>query len=139
MLGLRKELDLANTAAAKLDVVSLNRDLAMAPIGVDLPFHFMHVTDGRVIEVLSPNKGGKITEELLTGGKIAGTRPRLDEGRALPVLPAAFIVAERRLGRDRDLGRGWVGTQAQIDTKHVAVLGTLLQQLHQIARQPDVK
>ena len=132
LLGLREKLDLADAAAAKLDIVALDRDLAVAAIGMDLPLHFVHVGDRRVIEILSPNKGRQIAQQLLAGGKVAGARPRLDQSRALPVLPAAFVVVERRFGRYRDLGRGRIGTQAQIDAKDIAVRGALLHELHQI-------
>ena len=60
LLGLREELDLANAAAAELDVVALDRDFAVAAIGMDLPLHLMHIGDGRVIEIFSPDEGGQI-------------------------------------------------------------------------------
>ena len=47
LLGLCEKFDLANAAAAKLDVMAFDRDLAMAAIGVDLPLHRMHVGDRR--------------------------------------------------------------------------------------------
>ena len=47
LLGLREELDLADAAAAELDIVALDRDLAVAAIGVDLPLHLVDVGDGR--------------------------------------------------------------------------------------------
>src|SRR5579862_5909152 len=59
LLGLGEELDLADAAAAKLDVMALDRDLAMAAIGVDLLLHRMHVGDGGVVEVFAPNKRRK--------------------------------------------------------------------------------
>ena len=121
LLGLHEKLDLADAAAAELDVVALDRDLAMAAIGMDLPLHRVHVGDRRVIEIFAPDEGRQIAQQLLARGEVAGARPRLDQGRALPVLPAAFVVVERRLGRDRDLGRGRIGAQPQIDAKNVAV------------------
>ena len=51
LLRLHEKLDLANAAAAELDIVTLDRDLAMAAIGVDLPLHFVDVGDGRVVEI----------------------------------------------------------------------------------------
>ena len=83
--------------------------------------------------------GDELANERFAGGKIAGARPRLDQRGALPVLAAALVVVESRCGRDRDLGRGWIGTKPQIDAEHVAVGRALLQKLHQIARQPHVK
>ncbi len=132
LLGLHEKLDLADAAAAELDVVTFDRDLAVTAIGVDLPLHFVDVGDGRVIEIFAPDEGRQIANQLLAGGDIAGARPRLDQRRALPVLAAAFVIIERRFGRDRDLGRGRIGTQPQIDAKHVAVGRALLQKLDQV-------
>ena len=39
LLGLHEEFDLADAAAAELDVVALDRDLVVAAVGVDLPLH----------------------------------------------------------------------------------------------------
>ncbi len=80
-------------------------------------------------------KGAQLLEQLAPGLQIAGAGARLDEGRALPVLPEALVVDERRLRRQRELGGAGVGAQAQIGAEHVAVAGALLQELHEIARQ----
>ena len=45
LLGLHEELDLADAAAAELDVVALDRDLVVAAIGVDLALHRVDVGD----------------------------------------------------------------------------------------------
>src|SRR5215475_4845536 len=50
LLGLDEELDLTNATTAKLDVVSLDSDLVMAAIGMDLPLHGMNVGDSGEIE-----------------------------------------------------------------------------------------
>ena len=57
LLGLHEELDLADAAAAELDVVALDRDLAVAAIGVDLPLHRVHVGDRGEVEILAPDEG----------------------------------------------------------------------------------
>ena len=139
LLGLGEELDLADAAAAELDVMALDRDLAVAAIGVDLLLHRVHVGDGGVIEIFAPDERRELADERFAGGKIAGARPRLDQRGALPVLAPSLVVVERRRGRDRDLGRGRIGAQPQIDAEHVAVGRALLQKLHQVARQPHVK
>ena len=56
LLGLGKKLDLADAATAELDVVTFDRDLAMAAIGVDLPLHFVDVGDGGEIEIFPPDE-----------------------------------------------------------------------------------
>ena len=134
LLGLHEELDLADAAAAELDVVALDRDLAMAAIGVDLPLHAVDVGDGGEVEIFAPDERRQLAQQLLAGRDVAGAGARLDHGGALPVAPDALVVVERRRGRDRDLGRARVGPQPQIGAEHVAVGGALLQQLHQAAR-----
>ena len=100
LLGLHEKFDFADAAAAELDVVTLDRDLAMTPIGMDLPLHLVNVGNGRVIEVFSPNEGRKLAQEFFAGGEVAGAGARLDQRRAFPVLAAAFVVIERRLRSD---------------------------------------
>ena len=106
LLRLHEELDLADAAAAELDVVALDRDLAVAAIGVDLPLHRVHVGDRGEVEIFAPDEGREFAQELLAGRDIAGAGARLDHRRAFPVLADAFVIVERRGGRDRDLRRG---------------------------------
>ena len=139
LLGLHEKLDLADAAAAELDIVPFDRDLAMAAIGVDLPLHFVDVGDGREVEIFAPDEGRQFAEELVACNNIAGAWPRLDQRRALPVLAAMLVIIERRRGRDRNLGRGRIGPQPQIDAEHITVGRALLQYFDQIARQPHVE
>src|SRR5712671_5507271 len=52
LLRLHEELDLPDAAAAKLDIVAFDRDLAMATVGMNLPFHGMDVGNGPEVEIL---------------------------------------------------------------------------------------
>ncbi len=63
LLGLHEEFDLADAAAADLDVVAGDRNLAEAAEGVDLPLHGMDVGDGGEIEILAPDERGEIGEK----------------------------------------------------------------------------
>src|SRR5262249_25441181 len=107
LLGLHEELDLADAAAAELDVVALDRDLGMPAVGMDLPLHRVDVGDRGKIEILAPDEGRQPPQQRLAGGNVAGARSRLDPGGALPVLPDALVVIERGRGRHRDLCRPW--------------------------------
>ena len=133
LLGLHEELDLADAAAADLDVVAGDADGAEAAIGVDLALHGVDVGDGREVEVLAPDVGGEALEQGLAGGDIAGDGPRLDEGRALPVLAEALVVVERGVGGERERRGAGIGAQPQIRAEHVAVAGALVEQAHEIA------
>ena len=134
LLGLREKFDLANAATAKLDVVTFHRDLAVAAIGIDLPLHGVDVGNGDEVEIFAPYEGRQTIEDRLARRDVAGAGARLDHRGALPVLPHAFVIRQRRCGRDGDCGRGRIGPQPQIGAEHVAVGIAFLQQLHQPLR-----
>ena len=94
LLSLHEEFDLADTATTELDVVSFDRDLVVAAIGVDLPLHRVDVGDRREVEILAPDERRQLREQRLACRDIAGARPRLDQRGTLPVLPAALVVVE---------------------------------------------
>ena len=74
LLGLDEELDLADAAAAELDVVAGDRDLAVALDGVDLPLDRVDVGDGGVVEIFAPDVGRELGEEGLARLDVAGDR-----------------------------------------------------------------
>ena len=59
LLGLRKEFDLADTAAPDLDIVALHRDFALPAIGLHLPFHVVYVGKRGKIQMLAPDERGE--------------------------------------------------------------------------------
>ncbi len=77
LLRLHEELDLADAAAAELDVVPGDGDVPEAAVGEDLPLHGVHVGDGRVVEVLAPDERGQLVEQL-------ARRPRCRRRRRAP-------------------------------------------------------
>ena len=66
---------------------------------------------------------------------VARDRARLDHRRALPVLPHALVIGERRGQRDRGRRRGRVGAQAQIGAEDVAIRVARFHDRNQVARQ----
>ena len=74
LLGLDEELDLADAAAAELDVVAGDRHHGVAAMVVDLALDRMDVGDGGEIEVLAPDVGGESGEEGVAGLPVAGDR-----------------------------------------------------------------
>ncbi len=139
LLGLHEKLDLADAAAAELDVVAFDRDVLVAPIGVDLALERFDVGHRGVVEILPPDEGRELLKDRFTGRDVAGAGAGLDQRRALPVLADAAVVVQRRFRRHRDLGRGRVGAQPQIDAEHIAVGGAFLQELHQAADDPHME
>ena len=136
LLGLREELDIADAAAPELDIVACDRDLAVALMGMHAPLHGVDVGDGREVEIFAPDEGRELAQELFARVDIAGNDARLDQGGALPVLAEAFVVGEACVGGERDLRRPRVGAEPQIRAEHITVAGMLLEQPHQLARQP---
>ena len=135
LLRLGEELDLADAAAAGLDVVPLDRDLAAALVRLDLPLDRMDVLDRREIEVPAPDKGLQLGEELPRRDQVAGHRPGLYQRRALPVLPDGLVIGQRRRDRDRQRRRARVRAQPQIGAKNVAIAGALVENAHEVARE----
>src|SRR4029078_2192214 len=109
LLGLHKELDLADAAATQLDVVPLGGNLAMSAIGVDLTLHAVDVRHRGEVEILAPDEGRQTLQERFARADVAGASARLDHGGALPVAANAFVIIERGGGRDGDLGGARVG------------------------------
>ena len=132
LLGLREELDLADAAAAQLDIVPLDGDLRPALEGVDLALDGMDVLERPEIEVLAPDEGAQFGQEGFADGRIARRRPRPDHGGALPVLAHAFVVGQRRRDRNRHRHGPRIGPEPQIGAEDVAVGGAVFQQTHEI-------
>ena len=65
LLGLREKLDLADAAAADLDVVAFDRDLALAAIGLHLPLHVVDVGERGEIQMLAPDERRKFRDQRL--------------------------------------------------------------------------
>ncbi len=60
LLGLGKEFDLADAAAAQLDIVARHRDFAMADMGMNLPFDGMDILDRGEIQIAPPDEGRNV-------------------------------------------------------------------------------
>ncbi len=134
LLGLDEELDLADAAAAELDVGALGGEALVDLLRVDLPLDRLDVGDGREIEAAPPDEGRELGQEGARAADVARGRPCLDERHPLPVLAEALVVADRRgdrRGRRRDRR---IGPEAQVDAEDIAFGGPGLQHLGQRAR-----
>src|SRR5581483_6838432 len=98
LLGLHEEFDLANTAAAKLDVMAFDGDFIVTAKSVHLPLHGMHVGDRRMIEIATPHERENLAQETLACFQVTCRRTRLDEHRALPCLPFALVIGKSGVG-----------------------------------------
>src|SRR3984893_14143322 len=105
-----------------------DRDLGMSADRVNLALYRGNVRDRGIIEILSPNEWREIGEKSLSERLVAGGGPRLDQGRALPVLAKTFVIGIGGGQRDRHRRRTRIGTQPQIDAQDITVPGPLLEQ-----------
>src|SRR5262249_25261517 len=135
LLGLGEELDIADAASSKLDVVALYGDGAMAFELVHSALHRVDVGDSGVVEIFAPDERRELAQKLLARLAVARSDSRFDERSALPVLTEALVVGEACIARERDLRCPRIRAQTKIGAKHVAVRGVLLEKPHQLARQ----
>src|SRR5690606_12695403 len=75
LLGLGEELDLADAAAPELDVVTFDRDILVAAIGVDLALERLDLGHRREVEILPPDERHELTQEGLARRDVAGAGP----------------------------------------------------------------
>src|SRR6185437_4388208 len=134
LLGLREEFDLANPAAAKLDVVAGDGNGRAATLRMDLPLDRMDVLDRREVEVLAPQERRQRRQEIPAGIEIAGHWACPNEGGTLPILSGTFVVGEGGGQRQGRWCRAWIGPQAQIDPKDIAFVRVLSHQANETLR-----
>ena len=84
LLGLDEKLDLADAAAAELDVMAFDSDGLMALMGMDLSLHGMDIGDGGVVEIFPPDERPQIGKKVCADFEIAGDRARLDSAPHAP-------------------------------------------------------
>ncbi len=97
----------------------------------------MDVLDGGEIEMLAPDEALDEIGEAGARHRIAGDGTRLDHRRAFPVLPEALVIGLGGDQRQGGGGRAGIGAQAQVDAEDIAVGGTLVEDLGQVAGQRD--
>ena len=105
LLGLDEELDLADAAAAELDIVAVDRDLLVAAMGMDLALHRVDVGDRGEIEVLAPDEGRSSPSNASPAAMSPAQGRALISAARSQFWPTALVIVERGGGRDRDLGR----------------------------------
>ncbi len=128
LLRLHEEFDLADAAAAELDIVAEHRDLAMPLDRVDLALQRLDVGDGGKIEIFAPDIGNETREEFFAERPVAGDGARLDHRGALPVLAHILVIDRRRFDRNGDLGGARIRTQPQIDAKDISIFSHVLEE-----------
>lgn len=102
----------------------------------DSPGDRLNLPDRPEIERAAPDERMQRLQEIAAQILISGGVPGSDEGSALPRQGGGFVIADRRIGRQRERGDLRRRPQPQVDPKGVAVLGPLLQQLDDPLPEP---
>src|SRR3546814_9373057 len=120
LLRLGEELDLADAAAAELQVVARHRDAAAAAVRVDLALDRMDVADRLEIQAAAPDEGPEMGEESFAGVDVPGHRARLQHGRAFPVLAHALVIGFGGTCRHRQRRGGRLRPEPEFGAEDVA-------------------
>src|SRR5690606_34502539 len=101
--------------------------------------HGLDVGNGREIEVLAPDEGGELLQELPSRAGVARAGAGLDPGGALPVLPPAFVIGERGVDGDGDGSGARIGPEANVGAEDVTIAGAVLHDRDEMADHADVE
>src|SRR6185437_9013218 len=129
LLDLHKELDLADTAASALEIITRPDDRTLRKMVANAGRNLVHVLDHTEVERAPPDERLDRVEEPLSDRRISRRGARPDECCALPRGGTRFVMRNGGIHREhdrRDFGRG---SQPQVDTLDVSILGALLHDL----------
>ena len=135
LVDLHEELDLPDSAPAALQVEAGAEGLAARIMIPDQVAHRLDFADRAEIKAAAPHEGVDCVEEIATDRCITGAGAGADEGRALPGQGGGFVMADRRVHRQRDRRHFGGRTQAKVDAEGIAVLGPRLDELDDPVRQ----
>ena len=132
LVCLRKKLDLANAAAAKLDVVAgsgLARPGLLVADPMGQPAHFV---DGTEIEAPPPHERPYVVEKGLARSNIACTGARANKGGALPSQCRTLVMRDGSIDGNCQRADFRSGTEAQIDPEYITFARDLRQHAHHV-------
>ena len=127
------ELDLADPAAAELDVPLLELSRGEPAVALVLvPQHLAHRVGS---ERPAPHEGRGTPQQLAADREVARHRARLEQREALPGGAAPTVVLRGRRYRVGQRARAPLGAQAQVDAVDVSLRGRLSQDRRQVAAE----
>ena len=126
---LRDELDLADAAAAELNVV-LNSFATQ--LSTDHFFHRAYRLKCTIIQVTPVDKGLQPGQQLPAGLVIAVDDPRLDQSVSLPVPAVGLVVVLHRVEGQRQRPTVSVGPQSHVHPEHNTINRCALQDSDQL-------
>ena len=130
---LRHELDLADPAAAELDVAVLELPRGEPPVALALVPQ--HLRDRVRSERLAPDEGPGLAQQLASDGAVARERPRLEQSEALPGSAAPAVVLGGGLQRVGDRAGPPLGAQPQVDAIDMALFGGVREHRRELAAE----
>ena len=137
LVALGEELDFANPAAAALEIEAGAEALALRIMIADQPGDRLGLADRAEIERAAPDERMDRLEEIAAERAIAGGLAGANEGGALPRQRGGFVIADRRIDRQRDRGHFRRRPKPQVDAKGIAFLGPFLEQLDKPLPDPE--
>ena len=131
---LHDELDLADAAAAELDVAGAPVTVA-APgqLPIDLALHAANRRHHAFVEPLAIDDPARQVHELRADPLVAGRHARLEQRLALPRRRALAVVGVVALERECDRAHAPLGPQSHVDPEDVALVGHRLDDLDDLA------
>ena len=130
--ALREEFDLADPAPADLQVV-VDAGPCLGPRAMEHPGQLV---DDAGVDRAPPHEWRERAEETRAEVRVSGDGARPDEGRALPASPPRLVVAFRCRERVDQRPTRSLGTQAQVDAPHDAVVGRFVERRDEPLRDP---
>ena len=128
LLNLDEEFDLADAAAAALEVVTRPDVRVLREMVANPRRNLPHVFDHPEIERAPPHEGLDGLEKTPPERAVTGGGTGTDERRPLPRQSGGFVMRDRGLERKRDRGNFGRWPKPQIDPLDIAVGGALLEQ-----------
>ena len=123
---LREQLDLADAAAAFLDVAVQVAVARVFPIGARLVAP--KLLDGGMVQILAVDERRHQLHELLAQRPVARYRPGLEQREPLERLAEVFVVLRRLLQRIDEVAAPPHRPQAHVDAVQIALVGVLAEQ-----------
>ena len=131
--GLHEELDLADPAAADLQVVA---GALATGLGIDALLQPCEAVEHAVVVVAPVDEGAQDRGDGLAVGLAAGDDAGLDHRVLLPVAPVELVILLEGGVAEHHRAGFAPGTQAQVHAVDEAVLGGVVEAFHQLARNP---
>ena len=129
LLDLSEEFNLANAAAAALEVIAGAECLALFVMIADAQRDLANLVDRTEVERAAPDERADLGEEAAAECEVAGAGASADESGALPGQRRTFVMSDGGIDGQYDRGNFGRRPEAKVDPLDIAIGGTRLDQL----------